>query len=233
MRTISISVVFLPALLLIPVAAIAGSPDPEVTIRYSAPFDSACAEVTKQAIEPEAVKELQSRLESFRALWRKAGPELLGAVPPITGVPFRFSEAIAVLILCPGFPPMSAPLMVNMRMYLSSTGKDKTAPLIDFGNTLFHEVLHRYVGDWLATMPGRTTPLLSKYKSEPAAVLSHLHLYAIERLAYRKLEREQDLDVSVAAEQIWNNSVILKRAREIVAKEGAESFVQELRVAAR
>lgn len=135
-------------------------------------------------------------MQSFRDLWRKDGLALLAAVPAVTGVPFRFREAYAALILCPGFPrPMSVPLIVNMRMYLSFTGKDKTAPMIDFVNTLFHETLHRYVGDWLATMPDRTTALMSKYKSEPIPVLNHLHLYGIERLVYRKLGREKDLDI--------------------------------------
>ncbi len=173
-------------------------------------------------------------MQSFRDLWRKGGPALLAAVPGVTGVPFRFREAYATLILCPGFGPMSVPLMVNMRMYLSFTGKDKTAPMIDFENTLFHEILHRYVGDWLATMPDRTTALMSKYKTEPGPVLNHLHLYGIERQVYRKLGREKDLEISIEAEQIgWNNSVVLKRAREIVAEEGAESFVREMKAAGR
>ena len=88
--------------------------------------------------------------------------------------------------------------------------------MIDFENTLFHEILHRYVADWFATTPDRTTALMGKYKTEPSTVLNHLHLYGIERVVYRKLEREKDLEVSIQAEQMgWNNGVVLKRAREI------------------
>jgi hypothetical protein len=202
---------------------------PEVTFRYSPIFDSACTKATKQQIEPEAVKELQSRLESFQELWRKDGPQLLSSVPGVTGVPFSFRETSAALVLCPGFPSMSMPLMVNMRMYLSATGKGDTAPMIDFENTLFHEILHRYVFEWIATLPARSTALLDKYKTEPRPVLNHLHLYGTERLVYRKLRREKDLDISIAAEQTWNEAAVLKRAREIVAIEGAEAFVREFR----
>jgi hypothetical protein len=79
------------------------------------------------------------------------------------------------------------------------------------------------------TLPARSTALLDKYKTEPRTVLNHLHLYGTERLVYRKLRREKDLDISIAAEQTWNEAAVLKRAREIVAIEGAEAFVREFR----
>jgi len=46
---------------------------------------------------------------------------------------------------------------------------------------------------------------------------------------YRKLERQKDLDAAIAFEQTLKAAPILKRAREIVDKEGAEAFLRELR----
>ena len=213
------------------VAAAAQSTYPDVTLRYTPMFDSVCGEATHQPVEPEAAKELRDRMESIRALWRQEGPQLLDAVPAITGIPFRFHEASATLILCSSFPNgMSAPLLINMRTYLTSTSKEKPVALIDFTNALFHELLHRYVGDCLG-MPPRITPIMAKYKAEPQPVVNHLHLYAIEGLVYRRLSREKDLAISIAAEQALKEGGTLKRARELVAQEGAENLVRELKMA--
>ena len=219
------------------VTGTAQSAYPDVTLRYTPTFDLICGEATKQPVEPEAAKELRERMESIRALWRQDGPQLLGAVPAITGIPFGFHEASATLILCAPFPNgMSAPLMINMRTYLASTSNRKPIAMIDFTNALFHELLHRYVGDCLG-MPPRITPIMAKYKAEPQPVLNHLHLYAIEGLVYRKLGREKDLAISIAAEQALKETPgapatgIMKRARDLAAQEGAENLVRELKSA--
>jgi hypothetical protein len=200
---------------------------PEVSFQYSPVFDDACADATKQVIDPEAVKELQSRFASFQDAWRKDGPELLGTVPDLTNVPFRFRETKVALILC-GFPSMANPLMINVSRYLKATAQGPVAPLVVFSNSVFHEILHRYVTDWLGTR-GHTTPLLEKYGAEPKVVLSHLHLFAIEALVYRKLGREKDLEIVLASQQAIPPWPAFKRTREIVEKEKPESFVREFR----
>jgi len=191
----------------------------------------ACTDATKQVIEPEAITELRSRMQAIRSLWAKEGAALLGAVPEVTGIPFRFHEASATLFLCPGFPNgMNTPLMINMRMYLDATTKQHPVAMIDFTNALLHELLHLYVLDCLG-MPQRLTPTVEKYRGEPMPVRNHLHLYAIETLVYRKLGREKDLAISIAAEQTLppKEATVLKRAREIVAKEDAQAIVRELK----
>jgi len=200
---------------------------PEVTFQYSPVFDDACADATKQKIDPEAVKELQSRFASFQDAWRKDGPQLLGAVPELTNVPFRFRESKAALVLC-DFPSMANPLMINVNRYLKVTAQGPAAPVEVFSNALFHETLHRYITDWLGTR-GHTTPLLEKYKAEPKVVLTHLHLFAIEALVYRKLGREKDLEAVIVSQQAIPPWPSFKRAREIVEKEKPENFLQEFR----
>jgi hypothetical protein len=200
---------------------------PEVSFQYSPVFDDACADATKQTIDPEAVKELQSRFASFQDAWHKDGPQLLGAVPELTGVPFRFRETKAALILC-GFPSTANPLMINVNRYLKATAHGPVAPLEVFSNALFHEIVHRYITDWLGTR-GHTTPLLEKYGAESKVVLTHLHLFAIEALVYRKLGREKDLEAVIASQQAIPPWPAFKRTREIVEKEKPETFVQEFR----
>ena len=202
---------------------------PEVTLEYRPMFDSACAEATKEPIAPAAVSELQERLGEFREHWRKEQPNLLGTVPAVTGVPFKFREAKVALFVCGGFPSMSLPLMINMRPYLAATSKGPTAPMVDLSNVILHEVLHRYVGESVEALPGGTTPLLQKHQDEPPPVRNHLHLYAVMLLAYRKLGREKDLDAVWAAEKRFPKAwAVSQRAREIVAEEGAENFAREL-----
>jgi len=125
---------------------------------------------------------------------------------------------------------MNTPLMIGMRFFLQSTAPDgQAAPLPLFSNTVFHELLHIYVGDVIESLPGQTTPLLEKYKAEHPAVLSHLHLFAVEGLVYQRLGREKDLEAVFAFERRQVRAASLARAREIVAAEKPQSFVAELR----
>jgi hypothetical protein len=205
---------------------------PDVTMDYKPMFDAACAQATGKEIAPAAVDELRSRLESFRESWRRDAPRLLGAVPEITGVPLRFREAKAALFLCGAFPAMSLPLMLNVRIYLEATAKGAPVPAEDFSNLVFHEVLHRYVGDIIDGNPGRTTPVLDKYRDEAVPVRNHLHLYALMAAVYNKLGREDELGRSFVVEQKFPKAgAISARAREIIAAEGADRFIRELRPA--
>jgi len=190
---------------------------PEVSLELADVFDMVCAERTKQPIDPAAVKELGTRLDSFRQHWRAEAPRLLGAVPTVTGVPFRRRELWAALFLC-HLPSMNTPLMISVRHYLTGA-PNGPAPLSIFSNTVFHEVLHIYVGDIVDSLPGQTTPLIEKYKSEHPAVLSHLHLYAIEALVYRRLGRENELEAVFAFERRFPRPALAAKAREIVAAE--------------
>ena len=203
---------------------------PEVTFEYSPYFDGPCAEITKQPIEPEAVKELENRLDSFREYWRNDAPKLFGTTVKITGVKFQFRETKAALHLCQGFGySVSIPLLINMRYFIAAIQGERVSPMPQFSYLVYHETLHRYVSDRIKSLPDSTTPLLTKYRDEPMPVRVHLHLFSIMNEVYRKLERQKDLDAVIAFEQTLKSSQILKRAREIVHKEGAEAFLREIR----
>lgn len=203
---------------------------PEVTFDYSPYFDVPCAEITKQPIEPEAIKELENRLESFREYWRNDAPKLLGTTVKVTGVKFQFQETKAALYLCQGFNfSTSLPLLINMRYFIAAIQGERVNSMAMFAYLLYHETLHRYVSERIRTFPGSSTPLLTKYRSEPLPVRSHLHLFAILNEVYRKLDRKNELDAVIAFEQTLKSAAILKRARELVDKEGAEAFLREIR----
>ena len=202
---------------------------PEVSFGYSPIFDVTCAELTKQSIEPAAITELNDRLDSFRESWLKEAPQLFKTTVKLTKVPFQFRETRAALSLCRGFPSMSDPLLINVRFFLAATRGKNVAPMTQFSNLVFHEILHRYVSDRIKVLPNKTTPLLTKYRDEPLPVRNHLHLYAIMNEVYRKLERQKDLDAVIAWEQTLKSAPITKRAREIVDKEGAANLIGEIR----
>ena len=223
-------ILFFATSLLLLASVIAQAADyPAVTFKYSQIFDSTCAEMTKQPIDAAAVTELENRLDSFREHWRKEAPQLLGTTVKLTKAPFQFRETRAALSLCSGFPSMSLPLTINMRFYLKSLRGEKTESMTVFSTVVFHELLHRYVADRLATLTDKTTPLLTKYKEEPQLVQGHLHVLAIIKAVYVKLGREKDLDEVTAFDQTLKSAAAFKRTREIIEKEGVENFISEIR----
>lgn len=202
---------------------------PDITFEYTPFFDAPCSAITKQPIAPEAVEELRNRLNSFSEYWRQDAPKLLGTTVKVTGVEFQFRETKAALHLCRNFGSTSLPLLIEMTYFIKAIDGKRASPMLMFSNLVFHETLHRYVGDRIGTLPGKTTPLLTKYRDEPLPVRAHLHLYAIMNEVYRRLNRQKKSEAVIAFEQTLKSAPITKRAREIVDKEGAEAFLSEFR----
>ncbi|MGI8811110.1 MAG: hypothetical protein ACR2IH_01105 [Pyrinomonadaceae bacterium] len=202
---------------------------PKVTFQYSSIFDSPCTALTKQPIEPGSVKELESRLDSFQEQWRKEAPQLYRTTVKLSGVPFHFQETKAALSLCPDFPSMSIPLLINVRYFITAIHGERASPVTRFSFLVFHETLHRYVSDCIKALPNETTPLLTKYRDEPPAVRFHLHLIAIMNEVYRSLGREKDLADLIEFEHSSKYAALIRRTREIVDKEGSKNFIRELR----
>jgi len=225
----SVALFFAALLVFLASDAVQAADYPKVTFKYSQYFDSTCAELTKQPIDAAAVTELENRLDSFREHWRKEAPQLLGATVILIKAPFQFRETRAALSVCSGFPSMSLPLTINMRFYLKSLRGEKATSMTIFSSVVFHELLHRYTADRIETLPGKTTPLLKKYRDEPQIVQSHLHVLSIIKAVYGKLGREKDLEEVTAFEQTLRSAAGFKRTREIIEKEGADKFISEIR----
>ena len=105
-------------------------------------------------------------------------------------------------------------------------------PMSDFVYGVWHEVMHRYVNDAIAALPGGTTPLLRKYADSNPVIRAHLHMFAIETLLWRKLGREVETEERIA-EKKARGARAYSRAYEIVALESPEALVAELRPARR
>ena len=149
------------------------------------------------------------------------------ATTSLIGGHARFHDSQATLIFC-GFPSISEPLLVNMRAFIPATAKGFVSSTSVFCNTLYQMVLGRYLDDVFRARHIESTPLLEKYKDEPMVVRNNLHAYAIEQVIYKELGLSSELEAVAAHESMLRSANELKRARDIVAKEGAERFVSEL-----
>jgi len=215
---------------------LAAAPGPAVTLEYSRLLDGPCFAALNRAPDPAAVDELTTTLPVWRSQWERDAPPLFAEVEKLTGQSFKFHETIAAVITCPTYPSMSIPLMLNARRFLKSTAPDGRPPedAKAFSRMIFHELLHRYVKERVAELPGGTTPLLQKYKDEPQVVRSHLHNVALMQVVYKALGRTDDFAESRTAG--YTTSAIaglrgagdMDRALAIIEAEKPETLVREL-----
>lgn len=202
---------------------------PLVTIEYSELFDRAYAQAAKEPATEDAMQELKRRVPELRSAWESGGAIRLQETVKLVGQPFLFHETVATVV-ANRLPSMSSPLIINGRPYLNATGnKSAVTPTVVFVQVVFHEVLHRYVRDLIATRPKATTPLLEKYSKETTHVRNHLHVAAIEILVARRLKREDEYREYLKFEASLATAAGLARAKEIVRREGPEQFIADLR----
>lgn len=231
-------------------AASAAAPLPTITFVHSGLIERYCATLSPDKPDPRVVDEIDAMLPAFRAAWAARGPQLMAAAVALTGQPYRFRETVATLHGCRDMPSYSAPFLLAAGQFtrtgaslppVATAGlqldRGRVAavpvsagppPLTGFAYLAWHESTHRYIGDILATLPGGTTPLLTKYAGEDAVVRAHLHLFALERLVYERLGLQADYAERTARLR-QRNFASAVRAVDIVDQEGAAAFVAELR----
>ena len=211
-------------LLLVMAASASGEPYPRVPLVFGyVPFDQSCERWRNAHIEPQWYAELKTKMQAFQDSWDQEAPLLLGTTIAEIHKPFRFTEMIATLTLCP-IPSMSRPLLINVRPYLDGPTAQQPRPMFLFAALVFHELLHTYVIGALGP-----SALLGKYKDEEPLVKAHLHLMAIMKMVYLKLDRAEHLQQIIERESA-NDNPGYRRAWQIVNDlEGYQAFVQELR----
>ncbi|MFZ4405338.1 MAG: hypothetical protein ACOYOK_14660, partial [Pseudobdellovibrionaceae bacterium] len=91
-----------------------------------------------------------------------------------------------------------------------------------FADLVFHELLHTWVGEHLI----RPSPLFHKYENEARLTRNHLHLMAVQKLIYQKLNRD---DLIQMIQNQYNRHAEYKRAWDIVNAEGIQVFIDELK----
>ena len=196
---------------------------PTVIISYAALFDEVCSQKTSYKIEPAWKQELNNRLPQWQQLWNQEGAQLLKQAIKIVGKPFPQNNFSVPLSVC-SFPSMSTPLIVNVRYSLKSFTEHPNLDDVTI-STIDHELLHNYIDSFLP----KETPLLIKYKSEPKMVLSHLHLFALQKATYLALGWQSKLKDVIAKDKSLPNGDY-KRAWEIVnEKENYRAFIAELK----
>lgn len=195
---------------------------PPVKLSYAEMFDSVCTKQTGFQIQSSWVKELIGRLPSLQTEWNTSGRPLLKMTTEIIGKGFQDSELSASLSVC-NFPSLHDPLLINMRYSLASFASTHLPGDVTI-SIIFHEILHRYLN---GRIPSHSA-LLKKYKAEDATVLSHLHLFSIQKAVYVKLGLLSILEDIVKKDETLPNPSY-KRAWEIIgALEDYHSFLEEL-----
>lgn len=145
-------------------------------VGYARSQDQACAVARGYEINDEWVRELNEALPAFRELWKVKGPAMFKALEALTN---RAAEPFAApvrLTLCDTPSQPSSGLSVNMRFALRSFTPTPVSLRYKV-DTAFHEVLHGFVAQYAP----RNSPLLAAHKSEPACVINHLHLLALQK----------------------------------------------------
>lgn len=228
MFTKTIRFLFIAALTI--VRGFGAQPDvPVVSLEYTPLFDTTYARMASKPLDEACQAELRERLPEFRAAWEREGPLLLQTAAEQVKIPFRFHETRAALVVA-RFPSLSHPLILNAHEYLRSANAPNTPqPMEVFVDTVFHEVLHRYIDNVLGGYDAAvSTPLLQKYAQENLVVRNHLHLYALQTVVYGQLHKREQLVAVIASEQKLMRAVDFARARKIVADETPAAFLSEL-----
>lgn len=201
-------------------ASYASAPEvPRLFFSYSWLYDSVVCE--QNPPEAKWMDEIEERTEYFSSLWASRGPELFKVLFDQTGLGFSRKEMTATFSICPRKPSYSDPLIINMTRYLNSCMSPKPAlGDEDFIDLVFHEVLHTWVVENL-----ENSQLRRKYKDEAPSVRNHMHLMAIQKFVYSKLNRP---DLIIMLDTTYARiGGTYARAWEIVQIEGIEAFMQE------
>lgn len=94
-------------------------------------------------------------------------------------------------------------------------------------NSIFHELLHYII--IAQNFPGIndfSSPILKKYSNENPFVRAHIHLFALQYLVYKNLNRENDFFEGLR----WLKIPEFERAWVIVQAEGINSIILELKI---
>ena len=195
---------------------------PSIDIEFSGLIEfGICERLSGSPVADDAIEELVSRVGEFEAAWNDRGPILLRETVATTGEPFTFLERHAVLHLCPDVPSMSAPLLINSRLYLEATASN-VRPLSLFVSILYHEILHNYLVesfgesfDWIG----------DEFADQPPVVRNHLVLMALEHNVYNRLGLRAEL---ANLREYYLASAPHARALAIVDDKGVEYFMSKI-----
>lgn len=196
---------------------------PRVTLVPAVVFDKVCTQKLDYKIQPSWRKELDVKLPLLSKQWDKQGNKLLNETILLIGKPFTATSYRVALSLC-NFPSMSDPLMVNMRYSLNSFTTNALPSDVTM-SIIYHELLHVYLDNIIP----KSSPLLKKYSNESDTVKEHLHLFALMKAVYLKLNMQHQLDEVIKKDDSLPNHDYKKTWEIINGKEGYQPFIAELK----
>lgn len=202
---------------------------PEISFKYdwkSTVIDAVGRFAFGNSVTAERKAQLKKELPHFVRAWQQAAPKLFGEVFSAFKRGFKSSKRTASVYLCHNSSYGSDWfLILGLRYYLDPepwlrpTSKEDT-----FVDLVFHELLHVWIDE---NISGKSA-LLKKYRHEHEYVRDHIHLMAIQKMVYLKLNR---LDMVDHIDEGYRKLSLpeYRRAWEIVNDiEGYEAVIQDI-----
>jgi hypothetical protein len=183
-------------------------------------LDRLCEKDFKVQVDNQAVQAAVQKRPEFQKQWDAEGPAYMNAALSEVGLDFPYHEMQATLTVC--LPAStSIPLILQVNEFLPTA--KKPAPHWEFSEIVFHELMHTYVSPVFIH-----SALMKKYQSEAPTTRYHLHVMAVEKMTFLKLNRLDDLK-TIDREYRNGPDAAYKRAWEIVSDiEGYQAFIKEL-----
>ena len=179
------------------------------------------------SVTEDLTNQLNSQLPRFIAAWRKDAPVFFRELVITFQKGIKARNRNAIINLSHGSSYGSQWFLVfGLRWFLDPEPWGASVSKEDaFSSLVFHELLHVWVDD---NIRKDKSEYLEKYKNEDSLVLDHLHLMAIQKMIYLKINR-QDLLNFIDESYRSNQGPFYKRAWEIVNDvEGYESILADV-----
>lgn len=177
-------------------------------------------------VDVRVIAKFKEEMPLFEATWQKDGPMFFGEVFDTFHHGFLEEQKTAIVFLGAtiGYGNKHA-LMLGLAFLFNNDRWDNAISREDyFSWLLFHELLHV----WTEEHVGYQSPLLENYCNEDQETLEHIHLMAIQKMVYLKLNRLDLLEFSDQWYRKYPNGY--RRSWEIVNDiEGYELVIDDIK----
>jgi hypothetical protein len=170
--------------------------------------------------------ELLQKIPDLQKVWSEQGSELFRETSRILNSSFGYQKHETGVFLCDAIPSWGFPRIVRIFKSVNSQKKIEQIENEIFVDIVFHEHLHMLVYRLLKW--NLESPMLDKYRDEDINTRGHLHLFAIQKMVYENLNRGQSWNKVLSENQ--RSAKLYRRAMEIVYLEGAEKFIEEIKI---
>ena len=163
---------------------------PKLTFKYdwrSYLIDAVGRLYFKTTVNAGYRNQLTKQLPLFTKVWQQNAPLLFNEIFSVFKRGFKQNKRTAIVYLSHNASYGSKRFLVlGLRYYLDSESWNLAATRQDvFVDLVFHELLHVWVDENI----GDKSQLLAKYRNEHQDVREHLHLMALQKMVYLKINR--------------------------------------------